>query len=95
VEALSGVLISLTRGTVPFADITSALLHIDITLNLPATELGEGLFTEGLGFDGSSIRGWKNINESDMLVLPSGRSLFQREEAFAGSLNPRRANTPV
>ena len=28
------------------------------------------VFEEGLGFDGSSIRGWQAINESDMLVIP-------------------------
>jgi glutamine synthetase len=36
----------------------------------PATEFEEDLFTDGLGFDGSSIRGFQEINESDMLVLP-------------------------
>ena len=33
-------------------------------------EYGEDIFTDGLGFDGSSIRGWKVINASDMLVIP-------------------------
>lgn len=37
---------------------------------IPSTELDESLFEEGLGFDGSSIRGWQGIHESDMLVMP-------------------------
>jgi len=36
----------------------------------PIRELTEEIFSEGLGFDGSSIRGWKVINASDMLVIP-------------------------
>jgi glutamine synthetase len=38
--------------------------------SVPASELDEGLFEDGLGFDGSSIRGWQPINASDMLVIP-------------------------
>ena len=37
---------------------------------LPIQEFDEKVFEEGLGFDGSSIRGWQPINASDMLVIP-------------------------
>ncbi len=37
---------------------------------IPVGKLDEDVFEEGLGFDGSSIRGWQAINESDMLLLP-------------------------
>ena len=38
--------------------------------SLMAEELSEDLFEEGCGFDGSSIRGFQAINESDMLLFP-------------------------
>jgi len=38
--------------------------------SVPVDELTEGIFEEGLGFDGSSIRGWQSIHTSDMLVVP-------------------------
>jgi glutamine synthetase len=44
--------------------------------SIPAGELNEEVFEEGLGFDGSSIRGWQAINESDMLVKPVPESAF-------------------
>jgi glutamine synthetase len=37
---------------------------------VPISEFGEDLFEDGLGFDGSSIRGWQPIHASDMLVVP-------------------------
>jgi glutamine synthetase len=43
---------------------------------IPADQLDEAVFEDGLGFDGSSIRGWQAINESDMLVLPQPDTAF-------------------
>ncbi len=43
---------------------------------IPVGKLEEEIFEEGLGFDGSSIRGWQAINESDMLLLPQADTAF-------------------
>ena len=42
----------------------------------PVNELTEDVFEEGLGFDGSSIRGWRAINASDMLLVPDAATAF-------------------
>src|SRR4051812_15551365 len=42
----------------------------------PIRELTEEVFEEGLGFDGSSIRGWKSIEASDMLAMPDPDTAF-------------------
>ena len=42
----------------------------------PIRELTEEVFSEGLGFDGSSIRGWKSIEASDMLAMPDPATAF-------------------
>ena len=42
----------------------------------PIGEVGEEIFEEGLGFDGSSIRGWQAIDESDMLMVPDASTAF-------------------
>src|SRR5689334_7091730 len=42
----------------------------------PIRELTEEVFAEGYGFDGSSIRGWKSIEASDMLAMPDPKTAF-------------------
>lgn len=49
-----------------FCDLMGTWQHFTIS----ASQLKPDLFEEGLGFDGSSIRGWKGIEESDMVVMP-------------------------
>src|SRR5438477_580248 len=55
-----------------FTDIPSLQHHV----SYPISELNEGSFEEGYGMDGSSIRGWAAINESDMLLVPDGTTAF-------------------
>ena len=43
---------------------------------VPVSEFSEKSFEDGFGFDGSSIRGWKAINESDMLIMPDPETMF-------------------
>jgi len=55
-----------------FTDLPGTWQHFSI----PVGELNEALFEEGIGFDGSSIRGFQKIHESDMLLFPdSGRAM--------------------
>jgi glutamine synthetase len=49
-----------------FTDTKGKEQHVTI----PSTEVDEGFFEEGKMFDGSSIEGWKGINESDMILMP-------------------------
>jgi glutamine synthetase len=49
-----------------FTDLPGVQQHV----SYPITELEEASFENGFGFDGSSIRGWAAINESDMLLIP-------------------------
>ena len=55
-----------------FLDFPGTWQHFSV----PAEALTEDSFQNGFGFDGSSIRGWRNINESDMLVIPDPSTVF-------------------
>ncbi|MPZ69435.1 MAG: type I glutamate--ammonia ligase [Actinobacteria bacterium] len=48
-----------------FSDLPGLMQHFSV----PFDEFGEDAFDEGLGFDGSSIRGFQEIQESDMLLV--------------------------
>jgi glutamine synthetase len=49
-----------------FTDLPGLWQHV----SYPISQMSEDVFSEGFGIDGSSIRGWAAINESDMLLLP-------------------------
>src|SRR5579871_3851919 len=55
-----------------FADLPGAWQHFSV----PPGALNEDAMSEGIGFDGSSIRGFQEIQESDMLVVPDPATAF-------------------
>src|SRR5215469_3484613 len=57
---------------VKFVDTFGTWQHFTVPIN----ELKEDVFSEGFGFDGSSIRGWKSIEASDMLAMPDPETAF-------------------
>ena len=57
-----------------------------ITCPIRSTSWTEECFEEGFGFDGSSIRGWAAINESDMLLIPDPTTAFMDPFAETATL---------
>ena len=57
---------------VKFVDTFGIWQHFSV----PISELTEEVFADGYGFDGSSIRGWKSIEASDMLAMPDPATAF-------------------
>ena len=55
-----------------FIDLIGTVQHFSI----PASELTDSIFELGTGFDGSSVRGFQAINESDMLIVPDPETAF-------------------
>ena len=57
---------------IKFVDTFGTWQHFTMSIG----ELAEETFAEGIGFDGSSIRGWKSIEASDMLAMPDPETAF-------------------
>src|SRR5882762_3883505 len=55
-----------------FTDLPGLSQHV----SYPISQLTADSFEEGFGIDGSSIRGWAAINESDMLLIPDASTAF-------------------
>jgi glutamine synthetase len=55
-----------------FVDLPGVWQHFSI----PVEDLGEELFAEGIGFDGSSIRGFQQIQESDMILVADAETAY-------------------
>lgn len=53
-----------------FTDTRGKEQHVTV----PVRVVDEDFFTDGKMFDGSSIAGWKGINESDMILMPEAAS---------------------
>jgi glutamine synthetase len=65
-----------------FTDLPGLWQHFSV----PPRALDEDSFSDGVGFDGSSIRGFQEIQESDMLVVPDPTTAFQDPFAEAPTL---------
>ena len=57
---------------VRFTDLPGTWQHF----SMPIDKLEDSVFEDGLGFDGSSVRGFQQIQESDMLVFPDPATAF-------------------
>ena len=55
-----------------FCDLPGVMQHFTV----PASSFGPEVFEDGLAFDGSSIRGFQKIHESDMALLPDPTTAF-------------------
>src|SRR5690554_3448049 len=57
---------------VKFTDIRGVMQHFSV----PIENFSPDIFTEGIGFDGSSIRGFQSINVSDLNLIPDPGTAF-------------------
>ena len=68
-----------------FADTLGKEQHV----TLPASQVDEDMLNDGKMFDGSSITGWKGINESDMVLMPDTTAAFVDPFSDIATLNLR------
>jgi glutamine synthetase len=75
---------------VRFCDLPGIMQHFTV----PVSSFDQSVFDNGLNFDGSSIRGFQAIHESDMSLFPDGvrRPVPHREDAGGELLHPRPAH---
>jgi len=66
-----------------FCDLPGLWQHFTVT----PERVDEESFQEGFGFDGSSIRGFQEIQESDMLLLPIAETCFEDPFTKVPTLN--------
>lgn len=55
-----------------FTDLLGTWQHF----TMPVDQLTEAVFSDGISFDGSSIRGFQEIEESDLILLPDPTTAF-------------------
>src|SRR5258706_14116706 len=71
----NNVLKLIKDNNVEFVDLRfGGLRGLQHHVTFPSTAVDETLFEEGKMFDGSSISGWKGINDSDMVLMPDAGS---------------------
>ena len=72
-----------------FTDLPGTWQHMGLSLKA----FDEDAFSDGIGFDGSSIRGFQEIYESDMLLMPDAATAivdpFYEQTTISGKKNPR------
>ena len=70
---------------VRFCDLPGVMQHF----NVPAKSLTVDFFTEGQMFDGSSIRGFQAIHESDMKLVPDPTTAYRRPVPHREDAHPQ------
>ena len=63
-----------------FTDLRGKMQHVTFDVSM----IDKDIFTEGTMFDGSSIAGWKAINESDMVMRPDAASVSTASRVMPG-----------
>ncbi|MFD2117653.1 type I glutamate--ammonia ligase [Paenibacillus yanchengensis] len=66
-----------------FVDIAGRAHHI----TLPASEVDESTFEQGVAFDGSSISGFRSVEESDMVMMPDTSATYEDPFMLQPTLN--------